>query len=71
MIRGTSQTFGTGSTASAPNTGNSGQSGIVIVRYSNIYTITVGAGLTASTTNVGNDKVTTFTAGTGNVSWTY
>jgi hypothetical protein len=41
----------------------------VILRYSNAYTITVGAGLTSSTATVGSDRVTTITAGTGNVSW--
>jgi hypothetical protein len=41
----------------------------VILRYSSTYTITVGAGLTGSTSTVGNDKVTTITDGTGNVSW--
>jgi hypothetical protein len=46
-----------------------GGSGIVILSYPSSYTITVGAGLTGSTTTVGSDKVTTITAGTGNVSW--
>jgi hypothetical protein len=32
-------------------------------------TITIGAGLTGSTSTVGSDKVTTFTVGTGNVSF--
>jgi hypothetical protein len=31
--------------------------------------ITIGAGLTGSTVPDGADKVTTITAGTGNVSW--
>jgi hypothetical protein len=39
------------------------------LRYSNTRTITIGAGLTGSTATVGADKVTTITAGTGNVSW--
>jgi hypothetical protein len=42
------------------------------LRYKDTLTITVGAGLTASATNqpVGTDeKYTTLTAGTGNVSW--
>lgn len=51
------------------NPGFSGGSGVVILRYSNAFTITVGAGLTGSTTTVGSDKVTKITAGTGNVSW--
>ena len=49
--------------------GTSGNSGVVILRYPNSYTITVGAGLTSSTTTDGTDSVTTFTAGTGSVSW--
>jgi hypothetical protein len=39
------------------------------LRYPATYTITIGAGLTGSTTTVGLRKVTTITAGTGNVSW--
>jgi hypothetical protein len=39
------------------------------LRYTATKTITIGAGLTASTSTVGTDKVTTITAGTGNVSW--
>jgi hypothetical protein len=46
-----------------------GSSGIVILRYPNTLTITLGAGLTGSTATVSTDKVTTITAGTGNVSW--
>jgi len=49
--------------------GAAGGSGVVILRYPNNYTITIGAGLTGSTATVGSNKVTTITAGTGNVSW--
>ena len=49
--------------------GGNGGSGIVVLRYPNTFTITVGAGLTGSTATVGANKVTTITAGTGNVSW--
>ena len=49
--------------------GGAGGSGIVILRYPNSYTITVPAGLTGSTATDGSDKVTTFTAGTGNISF--
>lgn len=49
--------------------GGNGGSGIVILSYPAIYTITIGAGLTGSTATVGANKVTTLTAGTGNVSW--
>jgi hypothetical protein len=49
--------------------GGNGGSGVVILRYPGSRTITVGAGLTSTTATVGSDKVTTITAGTGNVSW--
>ena len=48
--------------------GGDGGSGIVILRYPSSSTITVGAGLTASTSTIGGDKVTIFTAGTGSIS---
>ena len=41
--------------------------GVVIIRYPNAYTVTIGSGLTGSTATDGTDKVTTFTAGTGNI----
>jgi hypothetical protein len=41
----------------------------VILRYPAAYTITIGAGLTGTTTTVGDNKVTSITAGTGDVSW--
>tara|TARA_Y100000356_G_C11142858_1_gene226310 strand:+ start:132 stop:263 length:132 start_codon:yes stop_codon:yes gene_type:complete len=41
----------------------------VIIRYPKKFTITVGSGLTSSTATDGADKVTTFTAGSDNVSW--
>ena len=47
----------------------SGGSGVVILRYPNTKTITVGAGLTATTAAVGTDSVTTFTAGTGTITF--
>ena len=50
------------------NSGGIGGSGIVILRYPNSYTISnPGSGLTFTTATVGSDKVTTFTAGTGNI----
>jgi hypothetical protein len=48
---------------------SNGGSGVVIVRYPNTRTITIGGGLTGSTTTSGSDKITTFTAGTGIVSF--
>jgi hypothetical protein len=49
-----------------------GGSGIVILRYPSTMTITIGSGLTGTTdtTTVPGFRITTFTAGTGNVSWT-
>jgi hypothetical protein len=48
--------------------GGNGGSGVVILRYSNAFTISnPGGGLTFSTSTVGSDKVTTFTAGTGSI----
>lgn len=50
------------------NTGNAGQtggSGIVVIRYPDALTISGGTGLTLSTAQVGAFKVTQFTAGTG------
>jgi hypothetical protein len=52
-----------------PTGGFTGGSGVVIFRYPSALTITIGAGLTGSTATVGANKVTTITAGTGNVSW--
>jgi hypothetical protein len=49
--------------------GANGGSGVVILKYSSQYTITIGAGLTGTTETVGLNKVTTITAGTGTVSW--
>jgi hypothetical protein len=48
--------------------GNGG-SGIVILRYPNTHTVTIGSGLTGTTATDGSDKVTTFTAGTGTISF--
>lgn len=49
--------------------GGSGGSGVVILRYPLAYNISVGAGLTSSTTTVGDKKVTTFTAGSDTISF--
>jgi hypothetical protein len=52
------------------DTGGNGGSGVVILRYLTASgTITIGAGLTGTTATDGSYKVTTITAGTGNVSW--
>lgn len=47
--------------------GCGGGSGIVILRYSSSCTITVGGGLTSSTSTIGSCKVTEITAGTGQI----
>jgi len=49
--------------------GFSGGSGVVILRYPSDKTITIGAGLTGTTSTVGANKVTEITAGTGNISF--
>jgi hypothetical protein len=46
-----------------------GGSGVVILRYPKQYSITVGGSLTSSTITSGIYKITTFTAGSDNVSW--
>lgn len=61
-------------TTSSPtgSTGTGGGSGIVIVRYPDAYDITVGSGLTTGqlNTTVGSgEKYTTFTAGTGTITF--
>ena len=50
--------------------GGAGGSGVVVLKYSAGFTITIGAGLTGSTSAPsGGYVVSTITAGTGNVSW--
>jgi hypothetical protein len=56
-------------TSTATNFGGNGGSGVVILRYPVTFTITIGAGLTGTTSTVGDEKITTITAGTGDVSW--
>ncbi len=68
---GSDGTVNTGSGGGGSNGGLStgaGGSGVVILRYDAAYTLTIGAGLTGSTTTVGSQKITTITQGTGNVS---
>ena len=61
---------GGGGFSGGVGTGGTGGSGVVILRYlTSVGTITIGAGLTGSTATDGSHKVTTITAGTGNVSW--
>lgn len=70
-ISGANNTGGGGGGGGGDN-GNgagAGGSGVVILRYPSANTVTVGGGLTASTATDGSFKVTTFTAGTGTISW--
>jgi hypothetical protein len=62
---------GGGSTSNAPYNGSgAGGSGVVILRYPDTKTITIGAGLTGTESAAsGGYKRATITAGTGNVSW--
>jgi len=64
-------TANTGSGGGAVLTGTSGAggSGVVILRYPNLFALNVGAGLAYSTQAVSDDKVTTFTGGSGSVSF--
>jgi hypothetical protein len=42
---------------------------VVIIKYPDSYTLTIGGGLTSSTATSGGFKVTTFTAGTDTISF--
>ena len=66
---GTINTGGGGGGNDYPFAGAAGGSGVVILRYPSARTITLGAGLTGSTSTVSTDKVTTITAGTGTVTF--
>jgi hypothetical protein len=62
---------GGGGGGSTPGVGNgaggAGGSGVVILSYPSTFDIRNGAGLTYTTSVVGSNKVTVFTAGTGNI----
>jgi hypothetical protein len=65
---GIANTGGGGGASNGAAVGGNGGSGVVILRYPNTFTISnPGGGLTFSTATTGTDKVTTFTAGTGNI----
>jgi hypothetical protein len=53
---------------SGVGTAGAGGSGVVILRYQLLNNVLIGPGLTASTTIVGQNKVTIITAGTGTIS---
>jgi hypothetical protein len=61
---GAANSGGSGTTA-----GGAGGSGIVILKYPDTITLTIGAGLTPSTSSAGGFKITSFTAGTDTVSF--
>ena len=70
-VAGTANTGGGGGGShynSGERAGGAGGSGVIILRYSNAYTISQ-SGLTLSTATSGSDKITTITAGTGTVSF--
>jgi hypothetical protein len=56
-------------TGSSSTTSGNGGSGVVIVKYPAVYTMSVGAGLGYKTFISGDYKITEFTAGTGTVSF--
>jgi len=68
---GIANTGGGGGGGAQPTTSEAGAggSGVVILKYPDFYAISVTAGLTHSTVTSGGFRVTTFTAGTGNVSF--
>ena len=67
---GTANTGGGGGGRDDSNTGRgNGGSGVVILRYDSSFTCNIGSGLTGSTSTDGGSKVTTFTAGTGTVTF--
>ena len=66
----------TGANAGGTNLGGGGAgtnatggSGVVILRYPNTSTINMGSGLIGSTATDGSDKVTTFTGGSGTITF--
>lgn len=70
-VAGTANTGGGGGAsafASPQGNGGAGGSGVVILRYPNVFTLNIGAGLSYSTQTVNDDKVTTFTSGSGSIS---
>ena len=79
MTNGSQGTSGTGASEAGgggvngiSGSANTGRNGTVILRYPNTLTISFSASdLTGSTATDGSDKVTTFTAGSGTVSWSY
>jgi hypothetical protein len=62
--------LGGGGIPSYSNGGSgSADSGVVIVRYPNTFTLCGCSGLSYTTTTSGSNKITIFTSGTGSVNW--
>jgi hypothetical protein len=68
-VNGTVNTGGGGGGTHATGNGGNGGSGIVIIKYPDAYTLTIGAGLTSSTSTSGGFKITSFTAGSDTISF--
>ena len=69
---GTANKGGGGGGGGQDGAGGAGGSGIVVARYPDAYNITVGSGLTTGTLNTtvgSNEKYTTFTGGTGTITF--
>jgi len=64
---GTANTGSGGSGSPVSENGGNGGSGVVIIKYPDTASLTIGAGLTSSTTASGGYKVTTFTAGSDTI----
>ena len=64
---GTVNTGGGGGGGNTTGGSGAGGSGLVILKYPQEYDIRNGAGLSYTTSVVGSNKVTVFTAGTGNI----
>ena len=60
---------GAGENDNGTELGGAGGSGVVIIKYPSIFTATPSVGLTSITNTVGDYKVTTFTEGTGTVTF--
>jgi hypothetical protein len=69
-VSGTANTGGGGGAGHRGNNGGNGGSGVVILKYPEEYTITIGPGLVAeSPITVDGSRVSVITAGAGSVSW--
>ena len=66
---GQAGTVNTGGGAGGGSSSTLGGSGVVIISYDSTKTISIPAGLTHNQTTSGGNRIVTFTAGTGTVSW--